>query len=182
MIGDAGALLDGLQGRRLQHQTLMGEEGTDIFSGAFPEDFLRAPVATHARRLLGDVAWPDALEGQTLRGRFAATRDGDRMALCACRYGSIHADAGQDRTAAVFLSDDGGRTWDELGWELTAIQQGTSSAKYCWPPEQIDRVTLEETVVIEWEDPWIDWEPGTEWRGVWQADQRVWRMEEWGGW
>ena len=134
------------------------------------------------KRLLGDVDWPQDLEGQALRGRFVAAHEGDRMALCACRYGSIHSDAGQDRTAAVFLSADSGRSWDELGWELNAEQRSTSAARYCWPPEQIDRVTLGETVRIEWEDPWIDWEPGTEWLGVWQADQRVWRMEERGGW
>lgn len=179
---DAGAVLQALRGRRLAHRSLLGDEGAGLFDGAFPEDYLRSPVASHARRLLGDVHWPEELEGQAVCGRFVAARAGARMVLCGCRYGSIHVAGGQDRTAAVFLSNDAGRTWDELGWDLVAEQRDTNDARNCWPPEQIDRVQLDDTLCIEWEDPWIDWEPGAEWRGIWQADARVWRMEERGGW
>lgn len=174
VTGDVGALAELLRGRRLR--VLDAATGLPpVTWRPPPEPFLRAPVAAWARHLLG-IDWPERWEAPVLRGRFLAVSRGPRLAFAGCHYGSKHAGAGQDRTAAVFLSEDGGRAWSELPWRLSRRQAGSSAGRWCWPPEQLLAVRLEPDLAVDWDDPWIDWEPGDEWRAVWEGER--WRMEK----
>lgn len=148
----------------------------------FPEAFVRDPVATIIRHLAG-IDWPSHLGAHVLRPRFHHAKHGDTTVITGCRYGSRHADAGQDRTAAVFIQHEPGAGWEELTWDLPFRQRMTPSGRFCWPPEQIDRVELvdgegQPSPRIEFDDPWILFEPGTEWRATWIARERHWIMEE----
>ena len=169
---DAGAWERALAGRSVVAKQLLGSAPDGM-----PIDFLRAPVHRIVQALLGDVAWPAHLNAEVLRPRFQHARRDDALALSACRYGSRHADAGQDRTAAVFVSRDAGASWEELSWTLPLRQRLTRWGS--WPPEQIDRLALDAVAapVIEFEDPWIAFEPGTEWSARWLPDRRYWLME-----
>lgn len=142
----------------------------------FPESFLRAPVRTRIEAALPGIRWPAEWNSEVLRfayGSPTVARDGDRVVVCAARYGSEYTDMGQDRTAAVFLSGDGGQTFEELPWAQEVIPEGQT----CWPPETIARPRFEEgRLVAPWEDPWIDWEPGFEWEGTWDPDARTWSV------
>jgi len=130
---------------------------------------------------VGPVNWPRSLDAEHVRvgpAGIRATREGSTVAVCAARYGSLHADAGQGRTAGVWCSYDDGENWLELTWALDPAQANTSTGRNCWPPEQILRVELVDgEPVIEWDDPWIDWEPGEEWRARWRPGDRNWSME-----
>ncbi len=171
---DLGALAELLRDRRLR--VLDAATGHAPTTWRLPpESFLRTPVATWARHLLG-IDWPERWEARVLRGRFQAARCEERLVFTGCRYGSIHAHAGQDRTAAVFLSEDSGRSWTELPWRLSQRQARSSSGRWCWPPEELRSVRLDGGLVVEWEDPWIDWDPGDEWRARW--DGELWHMEK----
>ncbi len=169
---DLGALGELLRDRRLH--VLDAATGRAPTTRCLPQEaFLRAPVATWARHLLG-ITWPERWEAQILRGSFLAARRGERLVFTGCRYGSIHADSGQDRTAAVFLSEDGARSWTDLPWRLSERQARSSSGRWCWPPEELLSVRLEPDLVVEWDDPWIVWDPGNEWRATW--DGEIWHM------
>jgi hypothetical protein len=177
---DAGRLQSALAGRSLVHHAAPGFAWPTVWPG-FPEAFLRDPVAAWVAHEVGDVRWPAALDAATLLPGFHGVRAGGLVALTACRYGSRHGDHGQDRTAAVFLSTDRGERFDELPWDLVDDQRGRLSAEACWPPEQILSVRLlppTADVEIAWDDPWIDWEPGTEWAARWESGARRWRMRE----
>jgi hypothetical protein len=175
---DAGRLQAALEGGGLIHRAAPRfaepTRWTDL-----PEAFLRDPVAVWVAHELGEVRWAAALGAAELRPEFHGARAGEWVALAACRYGSRHAGHGQDRTAAVFLSTDGGQRFEELPWELIPAQRSSDAAEACWPPEQIPRLRLfppAAAVEIEWDDPWIDWEPGTEWMARWDGAARRWTM------
>jgi hypothetical protein len=176
--GDVGAVTELLATR-----TLVQELGLGV--GPLPEAFLAAPIATMIRAALGPVDWPARFDAPHTcvgpRG-IVGLREGTTVVVCAARPGSIHADAGQTRTAGVWRSTDGGTSWEELGWELTWLQRLTPSGQWCWPPEQVEQVALVDgALVIEWEDPWIDWEAGHEWRATLDSNWR-WRMQVRGSW
>jgi hypothetical protein len=178
---DAGAWQRAVGDRPLSVLQVHGPDAGAVLAG-LPLDFLRAPVPWVVRSLLGDVAWPRWLSADVLRPGFAHALSDETLALTACRYGSRHADAGQDRTAAVFLSRDGGRSWMELSWKLPLRQRFTPSGRWSWPPEQIDRVWLAPAggvlaPVIDFEDPWSVFEPGREWRARWRPGSEHWVME-----
>lgn len=178
-VVDAGALETLLRGRTLATQALLGPaRNTEL-----PESFLREPVRASVRALLGDVHWPPELDARAVRPEFRHTREGDVLALTACRYDSKHRDAGQDRTAAIWLSRDAGASFSELPWRLPLRQRVSAAGQFCWPPEQIDGVFLERvdgelSPTIEWEDPWIAFEPGSEWRARFVPSERHWVMQE----
>ncbi len=173
LFGDLGALGELLRGRHLR--LLDAASGLAPTNWRLPpESFLRAPVGAWAQDLLG-VDWPERWEASALRERFLAARRGHRLAFTGCRYGSIHAGSGQDRTAAVFLSEDAGGTWTDLPWRLSKRQARSSYGRWCFPPEELLGVRFEPELVIEWDDPWILWEPGREWQATW--DGEVWRMK-----
>jgi hypothetical protein len=178
---DAGRVADALRDKRVVHEELAGPDASTVIAG-FPETFVRDPVATIIRHLAG-IEWPPHLGAHVLRPRFHHARRGDTTVITGCRYGSRHADAGQDRTAAVFIERERGAGWDELPWDLPLRQRLTPSGQFCWPPEQIDRVEIVDSEGaasprIEFDDPWIVFEPGTEWRATWMPRQRHWIMEE----
>jgi hypothetical protein len=177
---DAGALADALRDRDLVHEELAGPDVSAALTD-FPESFLRDPVGTLVRALAGDVGWPAHLDASVLRPRFHHAASGGLVVVTGCRYGSRHADAGQDRTAAVFVSRERGQ-WSELPWDLPLRQRLSPSGRFSWPPEQIDRVEIvgdgPGVPRIEFEDPWILFEPGTEWRATWMPRDHHWRMEE----
>lgn len=173
---DAGTLAAALRGR-----VLLERAGADLNHLAeptsLPVSFLRDPVRSILRELVGEIRWPDEWDASALRPRFVAARSGMTVAVTGCRYGSIHAGAGQDRTAAVMVSEDGGETFDELPWQLDESQRATPAGRWCWPPEQILRVVPgTDGLSIEWEDPWILFDPGDEWAARWDAGRREWRM------
>lgn len=181
--GDAGALADRLRARTLvirddqrpaePYLAAESPRGPD----ALPLTFLADPIGTLVRAQLPDLRWPAAWDANALRPRVHAIRDGDLVVVSACRYGSIHADAGQDRTAAVFCARDGGHDFVELPWHLSAAQAASPAGKFSWPPEQIDRVILADgRLTIEWEDPWIVYEPGDEWLATWDEPAARWVM------
>lgn len=141
-----------------------------------PQAFLTAPIACLVRAQLGPLDWPSRLEAPDVcvgpRGLVSA-RMGDELVVCAARPDSIHAGSGQTRTAAVWCSHDGGARWEQLSWALDPDHDRPPS----WPPEQIERVSFDSGApVIEWEDPWSDWEPGYQWRGVWSPSEARWRV------
>ncbi len=166
---DLGALGEILRGRRLH--VLDAATGDPPTTWRLPqESFLRRPVAAWARHLLG-VRWPERWEAQVLRGRFHGARHGDELVFSGSRYGSLYDDCGQDRTAAVFLSEDGGGSWRELPWRLNPRQTRTPGARWCWPPEELLSVHIDPCLVIKWDDPWIPWTPDNEWLALWAEDQ-----------
>lgn len=174
--GDAGALADHLRGRSLVVRREQ-DPAEPRWPDQLPLDFLADPVGTLVRTLIGDLHGSTTWDANALRPRVLAARAGDLVVVCACRHGSIHADAGQDRTAAVFVSRDGDRSFVELPWRLSPAQAASSAGRFSWPPEQIDRVVLtDDQLVIEWDDPWIDWEPGNEWLARWDAAAGLWTM------
>jgi hypothetical protein len=175
--GDLGLARELLEGRALIHELGLGV-GAPL---ELPQAFVRAPISTLVEAELGAVAWPACFEAPHVcvgpRG-VVTTRAGRAVVVCAARPGSIHDGAGQTRTAALWCSSDGGASWVELGWALEPDQRDTPAGRHCWPPEEIERVTLAEGApVIEWEDPWIDWEPGHRWRGTWDPVAERWRMQ-----
>jgi hypothetical protein len=131
--------------------------------------------------VIGPLEWPRSLDAEHLRvgpAGIRAAREHAAVVVCAARYGSLHDDAGQDRTAVVLCSYDDGSNWIELPWTLDPMQAQSPAGQYCWPPEQILGVKLVDgEPVIEWEDPWIDWEPGEEWRASWRPGAGNWWME-----
>ncbi len=174
--GDAGALADHLRGRSLVVRREQ-DPAEPRWPDALPQGFLADPVGTLVRTLIGDLHGATTWDANALRPRVLATRAGDLVVVCACRYGSVHADAGQDRTAAVFVSRDGDRSFVELPWRLSPLQAASSAGRFSWPPEQIDRLSLaDDQLTIEWDDPWIDWEPGDEWLARWDAAAGLWTM------
>jgi hypothetical protein len=179
---DAGAVEKELTRGELRHEHVLGPDASSALS-QLPEAFLRAPVSTIIRSLLGDVAWPPDLDASVLRPDFRHARHESDVVVTGCRYGSKHASAGQDRTAAVFWSKNGGRAWQELEWKLPLSQRLTPSGQSCFPPEQIDRVRFERlhgelVPVVEWEDPWIAFEPGSEWQAHYEPRSADWIMSE----
>lgn len=175
VTGDLGALSAALRGRALVERA--GPDLSVARATALPESLLRDPVGAAVRDLVGDVRWPSAWDATTLRPRFHGARRGPVVVLTGCHYGSIHADAGQDRTAAVFCSTDGGQSFGELPWTLSPEQQASPAGRYCWPPEQLDRVILDDDgLTVEWEDPWILFEPGDAWAARWSREHRRWHM------
>jgi hypothetical protein len=176
---DAGAVEAALCGRPLVD--LPGPDRSAPGPSDLPEAFLRDPVGALVERVAGSVVWPASWRGAELCPRFASARSGDLVVVSGCRYGSVHAGGGQDRTAAVMLSTDGGLTFVELPWTLPLSQRMTPSGQWCWPPEQLDRVHVAPgddgpVVRVEWDDPWIDWEPGDEWQATWDPVRQLWRM------
>ena len=179
---DAGSVEQALAGRTLTHRQVLGPVHAGLFDG-FPEAFLRAPVRTLVQAEVGDVSWPEELNAAEVRPYFEHARLGATLVISACRYGSRHADAGQDRTAAVWLSQDSGQSFRELGWQLPVHQRCSPSGLHCFPPEQIDRVILTPggdpaRLEVEWEDPWIAFEPGQEWIASYDFAHEHWVMRE----
>ncbi len=171
LYGDLGMLGEILRGRRMR--VLDAATGHLPTTWRLPqESFLRGPVAAWARHLLG-VSWPERWEAQVLRGRFQGARHGDHLVFTGCRYGSLHDDSGQDRTAAIFFSEDSGGSWRELSWRLNPRQTRTPAGRWCWPPEELLSVRVDPFLMIEWDDPWIPWEPGNEWLAIWGEDQHL---------
>ena len=178
-FGDLGAVRAGLLGREVELR--LGAEVGPL--APLPTDFLRRPVSSLVEAVAGPVRWPAELEAEHvcvgLRGPLAARRGGE-IIVCAARYGSIHAASGQDRTAAIWRSETGAEGWTELPWTLapTLRQRASGVHRSCWPPEQVDRIELGAAgeITVDWVDPWIDWEPGTEWRGRWDPGQARWTM------
>ncbi len=179
---DAGVVEAALAGRALVHRSRpnLAELGG---WPELPEDFVRDPVGAWVHRELGALDWPTAWRAGALRPRFVGARAGDCAVMTGCRHGSRFAEIGQDRTAVVFVSTDAGASFTELPWRLGLAQQLGPGGQSCWPPEQIDRVRVTPTidgvvVEIDWDDPWIDWEPGTEWTARWSPGTGVWTMFE----
>lgn len=178
---DGGAVERLLADAVLVHRHVLGPD-----PGSFadlPEEFLRAPVRACIRSLVGELAFGELPNADEVRPYFHHARSGDTLAISACRYGSRHADAGQDRTAVIWLSRDAGRRFTELPWTLPLAQSITPSGQCCWPPEQLDRIVLDAgRLEVEWEDPWIAYEPGHEWAATWDAREQHWVMKVRGGW
>ncbi|KIG15497.1 hypothetical protein DB30_05520 [Enhygromyxa salina] len=171
--GDLGGVRELLGTLPLVHE--LGDASASSLP-ELPEAFVREPIGCLVRAQLGPLDWPAALEApQVCVGPLGlvSAREHTQVVVCAARPGSIHAGSGQTRTAAVWRSEDEGRSWAELGWELDPDHEQPRA----WPPEQVEGVRLDAAdVVIEWDDPWIDWESGDQWRGVFvHADQR-WRV------
>lgn len=174
--GDAGALAERLGARSLvvRHEQEPAEPHPP---DELPQGFLADPIGTLVRAELPDVRWPAEWNANLLRPAVHTARDGHQVVVSACRYGSIHADAGQDRTAAVFCARDDGHRFVELPWRLCAAQAASPAGRFSWPPEQIDRIDLADgRLAVEWQDPWIDWEPGDEWRATWDDAAEHWVM------
>jgi hypothetical protein len=178
---DAGAVAKAIGSQTVVHEQLVGRPA-DAALRAFPQEFLRDPVRTLVRELAGEIEWPAHLGAHVLRPRFHHAASGGTTVITGCRYGSAHADSGQDRTAAVFLSRERGGKWQELPWNLPVLQRLSPSGRYSWPPEQIDRVEIVQSEDmpaprIEFEDPWIVFEPGKEWRATWMPRKHHWVMQ-----
>jgi hypothetical protein len=174
--GDAGALAERLGARSLvvRHEQ---EPAEPRLPDELPQGFLADPIGTLVRAELPEVRWPAEWNANVLRPAVHTARDGHQVVVSACRYGSIHADAGQDRTAAMFCARDDGHGFVELPWRLCAAQAASPAGRFSWPPEQIDRIDLADgRLAVEWQDPWIDWEPGDEWRATWDDAAEHWVM------
>lgn len=169
--GDLGAVVERLQGRDL---TLEGDLVDQV-----DEAFLRAPARSIITAKLESAdarlpePWPSCWTAKELRfgpGQPKVSRGTGWVVMTAARPGSAYSHVGQRRTAAVFMSRDEGKTYDELPWVLDP-----KSKTSCWPPETLLSGWVDgKDVRIEWEDPWIDWEPGEEWLGVY--DGSSWRI------
>jgi len=167
---DLGLVQRMLEGRRFELHAADGEPPP-----AFPEAFLRAPVRTCIEAALPGVRWPAEWNADQLRfayGSPATAREGEDAVVCAARYGSEYTRSGQDRTAAVFLSTDGGQSFEELPWTQHQVPRGQS----CWPPETVRPRFENGRLILRWEDPWADWEPGYEWEGTWDPKARRWSV------
>jgi len=177
---DAGAVRDALGERAVRHELILGHGELEVLEG-FPEAFLRAPVATWVRHLVGPVRWPERLETPALVPGITARRSERACAVIACRPGSQHSTSGQNRTAVVLISSDNGSSWDELPWALPREMRESPFARISWPPEEIcvaDFVTPE-ALRIEWEDPWVMFDPpGSRWEALWDPVKRLWRHTE----
>lgn len=179
---DAGRLETLLEGRSVHHVQLEGPEQSELLT-RMPVEFLRAPVATWVRAQLGEVTILPSWNAATLRPYFQSARSGESLAFSGCRYGSASSSPGQDRTAAVWLSEDGGQSFEELPWVLPQAQRGSPGAALSFPPEQIDRLAFEPTaggqaLRVEWEDPWIAYEEGSAWTAEWQPGAEQWVLSE----
>ena len=145
-----------------------------------PEAFLRRPMGSLVRAKAGHVLWPEVWEASTISPGLAGPlvlRAGSTVIVCAARYGSRFADSGQDRTAAIWRSEDGGLRWTELPWRLGLLSRISPSGRWNWPPEQVRKLCSADPLTIEWHDPWIDWEPGTEWRASFDLAKGQWKMK-----
>jgi hypothetical protein len=174
---DLGAVEQALRGRPLAFESGDGEPPPPL-----DEAFLRAPVHASIAAKLPGVPWPPEVDASELRfayGRPVCAREGALVAVTAARYGSAYTAGGQDRTAAAFLSSDAGASWRELPWTQHEVPEEQS----CWPPETIDRARFEGgTLVLRWEDPWFDWEPGHAFEGRWNAAGERWHVTVVDGW
>ncbi len=199
---DLGGLAELLRGRRLR--VLDAATGRPPTTWRLPpEPFLRTPVATWARHLLG-VDWPAHWEAPALCGPFLADRRGEYLVFSGARYGTIYPETGQARIAAVFVSKDAGRSWSELPWRLYTLQDlrdevhlvgdparwpvrsGTTwnpAGRWCWPPEELLSITAQVGPWIEWVDDWIPEGLGNVWQALWSekgwAIKKRPRMETW---
>lgn len=175
--GDLGRVLELLVGRELVCER--GDDGELL--PELPERFLRRPIACMVEAAIGPVEWPRSCDAEHVRvgpAGIRAARKGPLIAIAAARYGSLHEGVGQDRTAAIWCSYDHGASWIELPWVLDPAQAHSPAGQCCWPPEELLAVALiDGEPVIEWEDPWIDWEPGNAWRAVWRSGPGNWRMQ-----
>lgn len=175
LTGDLGEVRELLRGRRLEVLLAPGVEPLP----PLPEALLRRPITTLIAAKDAALRWPEEWEASVIAPGLPGPlvrREGATVIVCAARYGSRFADVGQDRTAAIWRSDDGGERWDELPWMLGPLQRITSGGRWCWPPEQVLRLSAADPLTIEWDDPWIDWEPGTEWRARWSPVKSRWTM------
>ncbi len=175
LSGDLGEVGELLRGRSLSFVFAPGIRDLP----PLPEALLRRPLATLIGESAEGVRWPEELEAMAVCPGLSGPlvlREGRVVVVCAARYGSRFADSGQDRTAAVWRSRDGGERWEELPWKLGRAQRLSAGGRWSWPPEEIRSLRSVDPLTIEWEDPWIDWEPGTEWRAEWDPVERRWRM------
>lgn len=161
--------------RLLRGRALVVRSGDDEPPPTLPETYLRAPVRRSIEAALPGARWPERWDASQLRFAYGSpwvASEGGTRVVCAARYGSAYARSGQDRTAAVFLSHDGGQEWEELGWAQSATPPEQSS----WPPETV-RPRLENgELALTWEDPWSDWEPGYAFEARWDPEHGEWRV------
>jgi hypothetical protein len=89
--------------------------------------------------------------------------------------------SGKKRRVVIWRTVDGGSTWEELPLRVLFWQKPFPRFWASWPPSvetgSIRKLAIERgEIVIYYEDPWIDWERGSQWKAAFDERRRRWRM------
>jgi hypothetical protein len=143
----------------------------------FPEAFLRAPDAFIRDAFPTPLVIPEEIDGADIRAERICRESDAKALITGVRKLAPYPGSPGDHTAAVFETTDAGAHWNEL--DIHDVDRAKVSwGEYSWPPENIDGIRYEQSrPTIYFEDPWIDWEPGSRWRARYDYERERWVAE-----